>query len=145
MLRQSTWLWKSGVMMSSALWTAWLTWKAWWSCDVIKAPSVQPAFVWFSGSPVFQKVRVPIRTFLIGHDLPRHRRTSDCPGLDLRLAAGGLVPENGAKIWISHPGLQRGESDCVWRASSKFMVVFESLVWRFNQSSWKFPTTLCRV
>ena len=30
--------------------TAWLAWKKWRSCDVIKTPSVQPWFVYVSGS-----------------------------------------------------------------------------------------------
>ena len=32
-------------MTSSAPSTAWINWKSWLNCDVIKAPSVQPAFV----------------------------------------------------------------------------------------------------
>ena len=36
--------------MSLALSTSWLARKLWRSCDVIKAPSVQPVFVYFFGS-----------------------------------------------------------------------------------------------
>ena len=36
--------------MSLALSTAWLAWKKWRSFDVIKAPLVQPVFVYFFGS-----------------------------------------------------------------------------------------------
>ena len=39
---------KWGVMMSSASCTAWLARKLWRSQNVIKAPLVQPAFVYFS-------------------------------------------------------------------------------------------------
>ena len=94
-------------MTSSAQCTACLNRNFWQSCDVIKAPSVQPAFATFSG------VRTLIQLDFGGIILPRHPRLNvlihlsfvrqqDLPS-DVVEAPQSLDVEHGKGIdWLLH-------------------------------------------
>ena len=62
--------------MSSAPCTAWLAWKLWQICGIIKAPSVQPAFAYFFVSAQPYSINFAVGQLTFGQMTWTHKNNS---------------------------------------------------------------------
>ena len=63
--------------MSSAPCTAWLAWKLWQICGIIKAPSLQPAFAYFFVSAQPYSINFAVGQLTFGQMTWTHKKTAE--------------------------------------------------------------------